>query len=137
VEFTRKLSAAEKAAIAYARQQALEAKIAQYKRSAITIPYNQLNKDADRYHGKRVAYTGQILQIQEDGNLGGFMLLSVTNEGYGIYDDNIWVDYDHHIKSAEDDIITVYGTIKGSKSYETQIGGETYVPQMHARYVDE
>ncbi len=90
----------------------------------MTIPYNQLS-NADRYRDKRVKYTGQILQIQEDGNLGGFMLLSVTNEGYGIYDDNIWVDYDHHIKSAEDDIVTVYGTITGSRATKRTRGSST------------
>ena len=83
-------------------------------------------------------FTGQIMQIQEELGWGGnMMLLSVTDEGYGIYDDNVWVDYDESIDSAEEDIITVYGEITGSKSYETQIGGETYVPKMRAKYIEE
>jgi hypothetical protein len=49
----------------------------------------------------------------------------------------VWIDYDHAIKSAEGDIITVYGTMTGSKSYDTQAGGSTFVPRMHARYVVE
>jgi hypothetical protein len=49
----------------------------------------------------------------------------------------VWVEYDGTIRGAEEDIITVYGTIKGEQSYETQIGGETYVPKMRARYVVE
>lgn len=137
VRVTRKLSAAERARIAAKKAAARAAAIANYKGSATTIPYNQLNKNADRFKGKRVKYTGQILQIQEETGLGGFMLLSVTDLGYGIYDDNIWVDYDHSIRSAEDDIVTVYGTVTGSKSYDTQIGGETYVPRVHARYIEE
>ena len=64
------------------------------------------------------------------------ILLSVTDEGYGFWTDNVWVEYDGTIKGAEDDIITVYGTSR-LESYETQIGGETYVPQMKARYVVE
>jgi hypothetical protein len=145
---TRKLSAAERKAIAARRAAARAAAavrkaaakaaaVTDFKASATTIPYNQLNKNADRYHGKRVRYTGQILQIQEKTGQGGFMLLSVTDLGYGVYDDNIWVDYDHSIRSAQGDVVTVYGTVIGSKSYETQIGGETYVPQVHARYIDE
>ncbi len=55
----------------------------------------------------------------------------------GFWSDNVWVDVVGTIKSAEDDIITVYGTVQGTKSYETQIGGETYVPQVKARYVEE
>ncbi len=134
---TRKLTSAELAAIAARKQAAIVARIANFKNNATTIPYNQLNKNSDRYKGKRVKYTGQILQIQEETGSGGFMLLSVTDLGYGIYDDNIWVDYDKSIRSAEEDVVTVYGTITGSKSYETQIGGETYVPRMRMRYIDE
>ena len=95
-----------------------------------------MEKNADDYAGKRVKYTGQIFQIQED--LGStVILMSVTNEGYDFWDDNVWVDYDGEIESAKDDIITIYGTVTGSKSYETQIGGETYVPQIRAKYVEE
>jgi hypothetical protein len=65
------------------------------------------------------------------------VLLSVTNDGYGFWDDRIWINYPGTIKGAEDDIITVYGTVAGEKSYETQIGGETYVPEVDARYIEE
>jgi hypothetical protein len=126
---TRKLSAAEKAAAREAEKQA-------FITSATTIPYNQLEKNPKRYKGTEVVYRGQIFQIQED--LGTtWMLLSVTDEGYGFWDDNIWVDYNGTIQGAEDDIITVYGTIAGEQSYETQIGGETYVPKLRARYIVE
>jgi len=132
-------AAAEQRRIARAqrREAARQARIEKYKSSATTIPYNQLAKDPDRYVGDRVTYTGKILQIQEDEGIGGIMLLYVTDEGYDIWDDTVWVDYDRSIKSAEDDIITIYGTVTGEKSYETQIGGETFVPQIKARYIDE
>ncbi len=124
------------------KRRATEAKrraqeVRKYKSSARTIPYNQLTKNADRYAGDRVKFTGQIFQIQEDGDDGGMMLLAVTDEGYDIWTDNVWVNYDRSIKSAEDDIVTVYGEIDGSRSYDTQIGGETYVPEMTAEYIEE
>lgn len=142
-EFERKQAAkraaerARRAAARARRAAAREAAEANYKASAQTIPYNQLKKNADRYAGDRVKFTGQIMQIQESDYGDGMMLLSVTNEGYDIWDDNVWVNYSGSIKSAEDDVITVYGKIDGSKSYETQIGGETYVPEMTAKYIDE
>jgi hypothetical protein len=105
--------------------------------AAGSIPYKQLIKDPDSFRGKHVTFRGQILQIQQSGGFGGIMLLSVTDHGYDIWDDNVWIDYDHAIKSAEGDIITVYGTMTGSKSYDTQAGGSTFVPRMHARYVVE
>lgn len=133
----RKLSPAQLAAQRAARERARAAARQSFINRATTIPYNQLEKNADRYKGKRVVYRGQIFQIQEDGDNGGIMLLSVTDEGYGFWDDNIWIDYDHSIRSAKDDIITVYGRITGQQSYETQIGGETYVPRMRAKYIVE
>ena len=64
------------------------------------------------------------------------MLLSTTDEGYGVWTDNVWIDYGSDIPYVENAIVTVYGTVKGTKSYETQAGGETYVPEVKARYVE-
>lgn len=104
--------------------------------SAETIPYNQLIKDPGAYRGKHVVYTGQIFQIQQAGG-AGIMLVAVTNEGYDIWDDNVWIDYFGNVQGAEGDQITVYGVIKGSKSYETQAGGQTFVPRIKAVYISE
>lgn len=116
---------------------ALRAKREQDFRSAAeTIPYSQLIKDPESFRGRKVRYYGQIFQIQQaDG--AGVMLLSVTDLGYDLWDDNIWVNYEGNIKGADGDMITVYGTMTGAESYETQIGGETYVPRMRAAYWDE
>jgi hypothetical protein len=109
---------------------------AEYEATATTIPYADLLKDSGPYVGRVVSFRGQVLQIQQDGNNGGIMLLSVTDDGYGVWTDNVWVDYDHSTPANENDIITVYGTVTGTKSYDTQAGGSTYVPEMHARYID-
>jgi hypothetical protein len=148
VVLTRQRSAAEIAELRRRREEARRRREAaaaaaraqreaDFRASAQTIAYSQLEKNADAYHGTKAKFYGQIFQIQEDSAGGGIMLLSVTDEGYGIWDDNIWVDYDGHVQGAEGDTLTVYGTITGSKSYETQIGGETYVPRMRAKYIDE
>jgi hypothetical protein len=132
---TRRRSSQELAAIRQRKRERQQQKRQAFIASAITIPYNQLEKNPDKHTGTKVKYTGQIFQIQEDAG-ATFVLLAVTNEGYGFWTDNIWVDYNGEIAGAEDDIITIYGTVTGSKSYETQIGGETYVPQVRAKYVD-
>lgn len=119
-----------------ARIEAIEAKETAFKEEATTIDYNQLIKNPEAYTGEKVVYTGQILQIQEEAGFG-FMLLSVTDEGYGFWTDNIWVDFFQPIGAAEEDVITVYGKLTGSEEYETQIGGSTYVPKMNAKYVEE
>jgi hypothetical protein len=101
-----------------------------------TIPYDQLIKSPDRYIGTKVRYYGEIFQIQENYG-GGIMLLSVTDLGYGVWTDEIWVNYNGHIAGADGDSITVYGIVNGSKSYKTQIGGERYVPEISAKYIVE
>jgi hypothetical protein len=111
---------------------------ADFKASVVTIAYRQLMKNADAFAGKHVTYRGKIFQIQEDSSGGGMMLLAVTYDDYlDMWDDNIWVNYDGHVEGSQGDVITVTGTITGSKSYDTQAGGSTYVPEMHSRFVNE
>lgn len=127
---TRKLSQAEKEQRRTERKQ-------KFINAATTIPYNQLEKSPDRYAGDKVVYTGQIFQIQEEPEGGGVMLVAVTRDEFDLWDDNVWVNYEGSIKSAEDDVITFYGTVQGEKSYDTQAGGETYVPEIDAKYIQE
>ena len=63
------------------------------------------------------------------------MLISVTKDEFGLWNDHIYVDYKGHVKGHEGDIVTFWGKVKGSKSYETQAGGETTVPEVEAKYV--
>jgi hypothetical protein len=126
---TRKLSAAEKAAAQAAKRQAFIAESA-------NISYKQLLAHPARYEGKKAVYRGKIFQVQEDGGRT-VILLSVTDQGYGFWDDHVWIDYDGTIKGAEDDMLTVYGTLSGTESYDTQIGGNTTVPSMRAKYIVE
>lgn len=136
-ELTRKRSAREMAALRAKRAAARAAKRQTYINSAVTIPYNQLQKSADRHAGTRVAYYGQIFQIQEDADGGGMMLLSVTDAGFDFWTDEIWVNYDGRVQGAEGDMLTVYGKVVGSRDFETQGGGSRYVPEITARYILE
>jgi hypothetical protein len=129
----RKRAAAREAA----RQKRAAAKAAfeaDYKAGAKSISYKQLEKGADNYSGERAVFRGQVFQIQESGGYG-YMLLSVTDLGYDIWTDNVWVNFNRSTKFVEDDIVTVWGPIDGSKSYDTQIGGTTFVPEMTAKYM--
>lgn len=62
------------------------------------------------------------------------MLLSVTEE-YEIWTNHIYVNFTGHVKGAEKSIVTIWGKVTGAKSYQTQIGGETTVPELEAKYV--
>lgn len=125
----RELTAAERAELRERRRQAFIA-------AAKTIPYGELIKDADRFAGRKVKYYGEILQVQESGGVG-FMLLYTEHLGYDVWTDHIWVNYEGRVKGVEGDELTVYGIVRGFRSYETQIGGETFVPEIDAVYIVE
>jgi hypothetical protein len=136
---------AEKAAVRLRAQLAREraeaaaaraAKEANFKSSAVAIPYNQLLKDPDSYSGKHVAYSGEIFQIQQSGD-SGFMLVSTTCDDYDFCSDEIYVKYSGvRVRGAKGDKVTLYGTAKGGYEYDTQGGGTNYVPQVNAKYID-
>jgi hypothetical protein len=118
------------------RQAAVEAKRQEFINSAETIPYAQLQKDPNAYVGKKVVFRGRIFQIQQEGNRG-IMLLSVTDEGYDLWTDEVWVNYTGKVSGAEEDFLTVYGIITGQKTFETQAGGSRYVPEIDEVYIVE
>ncbi len=121
-----------------------------YKSSCRTVAYKVINKDADRLKGRKYKITRQVFQIQDAG-AGQYwegypgeleprtsILLSVTNEGYGFWDDNVAVAYEGRLKNVyENDIITVYGTCIGQYSYESIAGYNMTVPAIEAEYVSQ
>jgi hypothetical protein len=134
ITVTRETSAAERAAEAAARAAKAEAEVREYKENATSIPYAELNKNPEAFEGKIVTYTGQIFQIHEETEGGGWMLVSVTDEDE-FWSNNIYVKYEGHVKGAENSIVTFWGKVTGTQTYKTQIGGETSVPEVEAKYV--
>jgi hypothetical protein len=133
-ERRRAREARERREAARKRRAAARARKAQAIANAQAIPYKQLAKNPDSYSGKLARYTGKILQIQEEGNTG-FMLLSVTDMGYDVWTDEIYVAYRGSIPQGEGDMATVVGEIQGGFDYETKIGGTNSVPALDAEKV--
>ena len=113
------------------KQQVIE----DFKNSCQVMSYKVLNKNPDNLVGQRIKLNGEIMQIQEDSGKT-FMLLSVTNMGYGYWDDNVAVFYDGTADIYEDDIITVWGVIDGKFAYKSQAGWDITVPRVNAEYVE-
>lgn len=135
ITVTRHHTQAELEAKKREAQERREAAERNYKEKAVTIPFKQLNKNVEQYEGDTVTYTGQIFQIHEEGE-GGWMLVSVTKEEFGIWTDEVYVNFTGHVKGAEKDLVTFWGTVTGTKSYETKIGGNNEVPEITAKYVE-
>ncbi|MCX6789176.1 MAG: Ltp family lipoprotein [Candidatus Gribaldobacteria bacterium] len=118
-------------------QPSLCSDIASLKNQATTVNFKELDKNPDSFKGKIAKFTGQVLQIQEADNYG-VIRLAVTKESYGwSIDDIVYVEYQNHTDAVEDDVVTVYGQLTGSKTYESQAHFNITVPSMTACAVEK
>ena len=57
-----------------------------------------------------------------------------------MWDDTIYDDYkrkdDNESRVLDDDIVTVYGEIKGIKDYRAVLGNQISIPHIEAAYID-
>ena len=110
---------------------------AEYKASCVTYDYNTIARDPDKYMYTYGKYTGEIIQVLEDGNELQ-LRINITQERYG-YTDTIFVVYtlkDGESRLLENDIVTVYGMNMGTISYESVLGATVTIPCVYAEYID-
>lgn len=109
-----------------------------FKASAIEVDYIDLARDPDSFIGTKVLLHAKVMQNLEDGKKLT-LLLNVTDSGYGIWDDTILVNYTMTEKDKrilEDDIIFLWGTVKGLRTYGSVLGERITVPEVDGAYVD-
>ena len=110
-----------------------------YKASCEKLSYKDISRNPNNYVGKNAVITGQVDQVQEDGN-DIILRVNVTKGSYGLWDDAYYIDYrrknSNESRILENDIVTVYGTIKGIKSYTAVLGNQISIPHIVAEYID-
>lgn len=90
------------------------------------ITYNQLARNPDKYEGKKVKFSGKVIQVMEGDDTVQIRL--VVNDNY---DTVLYCEYDKGIVSSrilEDDYITVYGISAGTITYQSTMGGNITIP---------
>ena len=108
----------------------------EFKGACQMIPYKQLDRDADQLKGTKVYYHGKIFNINTSESLANIQL-NVTDIGYGIWDDQVFVVYSGSIDVYEDDMIDMWGTVYGKYSYESQAGWQITVQRVEAKYLSK
>ena len=113
--------------------------INQYKSQCTSISYNDLAHSTEKFVNKKVAITGQVVQVQESGNLV-ILRVNMTKDQYGVYEDTIWVNYtmksgNSHI--IENDVINIWGSVKGRRTYSTILGSSMTIPEINAVDIEE
>lgn len=118
---------------------------AEFKKECNTYTYKEIARNPKNYEGKKAQFEGQVIQVIEN-NDDVIMRVDITKEknefaenGY-LYSDTVYVEYTRkssdESRILEDDIIMMYGTLNGLKSYDTIFGSNETIPYLKAEYVD-
>lgn len=136
-------AAAEKAAAEEAQRKAeaeAAARAEEEKRGYDTgITFDNLSRKPDDYEGKKVKFTGEVLQVSELTNEIQIRLATKPNSWGGYSDDVVYVYFSSDLISSrilEDDVITVYGVARGLHSYTTVMGAEVTLPLIEVEKID-
>lgn len=109
-----------------------------YKSMCKAYSYDTIARDPNAYKDTYAKYTGEIIQVLEDGNSLN-LRVNITKNSYGWYSDTIYVVYtlkDGESRLLEDDIVTIYGKNAGTISYESILGATITLPSVNAEYID-
>lgn len=100
-------------------------------------PYKKIARNPSDYVGKNATFKGKIIQVQENGN-NVILRANITQGEYGMWTDTIYVTYYkqsiNEARILEDDIITMYGEIKGLKTYQTVMKSEVTIPWLEMKF---
>lgn len=115
-----------------------EEKKSAFKTECKKYSYDEIARNPDSYESKPAKFTGEVIQVIEEGN--EYTLRVNITRGEYFWDDTILVSYIKQDSSEprilEDDIITMYGTLGGTYTYETIFGSSLTVPLLHATYIE-
>lgn len=111
----------------------------EYKAQCASVSYNNIARNPNDYIGQKAVFKGKVIQVQESGK-NVVLRINTTQGQYGLWDDTIYVDYkrkdDNESRVLDDDIVTVYGEIKGIKDYTAVLGNQISIPHIKAEYID-
>lgn len=112
-----------------------EARLAEEAKGYETgITFNDISRSPDTYKGKKVKFTGRIIQIVE-GSYQNSARMSTS----GKYDDVVFFTYYNDsidVRLLEDDMITIYGTFSGLYTYTTVLNSSVTLPEIHVDRIE-
>ena len=100
------------------------------------ITYDQVARNPDDYLGKKINFTGRVLQVMESGGK-----VQVRLGVDGNYDNVILVEANTSALNGgrvlEDDLVTAAGYSAGIMSYKSTMGGKISIPSMDAKIISD
>lgn len=109
-----------------------------FKKVCASLPYDDLLRNPENYTGKYVTFTGKILQVISDEEDPSIYLVSTSDEGF-FWGNNVYVILPHDYvkeKFLKDDMVSFYGSFKGTHTYESVLKQNIKVPKVLAAYME-
>ena len=103
------------------REASWETLVAHAKR----VPYKTFFRNNEDYTGRVLYFKARVFQVTDEG-----LLVQVTRDQYGYWDDLVFVDNSRYERVLEDDIIEFVGTGTGIYEYTSVLGTSERVPQI-------
>ena len=108
----------------------------QIKDSAMQgVDYDSLMRYNEKYVGKILYLEGEVIQTTRTYGDNYLLRVSITKDNLGFgttyYKDPIWVNY-HGDRVLENDIVGIYGKVKGIKEYTAVLGNTISIPEVES-----
>lgn len=115
-----------------------EERKAEFVSTCQTYSYEEIARNPDTYLGKPAKLQGEVIQSMPEGD--SYTLRVNITPGQYYWSDTILVTYTKQDAGEsnilEDDIVTMYGTLMGTYTYESVMGASITVPLLVAKYID-
>ena len=97
-----------------------------------SVPYEDVQRNPDKYKEKKVSVTGKVIQVSE----GWFDTVVFRIEDSSL---NVWyVNYtysDGESRVIEEDNVTLYGECTGTETYTALLGNSVTIPAVDGKYI--
>lgn len=100
------------------------------------IAYDQVARTPDDFKGKKIQFTGKVLQVMEDSD-SVQIRLAVDGNSDNVILVNIDSDLLHGSRILEDDLVTASGESTGTVSYDSTMRGKITIPAMDAKIIND
>jgi len=111
--------------------------IDEIKEKSIIVSYDELMRHNEDYIGEIVHYKVEVIQVNEKWGNDKYILLCKmpSSDPYDFSMDSFYINYEGE-RLLEDDLIEIWATVDGLKTYTTVLGAEKTIPELTAKHVE-
>lgn len=99
------------------------------------LAYDKLFRNNEKYVGEIVYYRGEVSQAIEGKGDNYVLRIFITKGEYGFWDNDIFANY-KGTRVLEDDIVDIWGQVKGVRKYTTVLGATRSIPEIDVLYLN-